>query len=189
MAGYDIGIRIVSYKSIADAVRILRRYTRRSVSEIKSSIDRGGFVFSGDQCRDDDLDNVIECCRELTDASVKVQLYQDDRPIPLQFLLNLRESSRETALELEAEAELEDADPEALEAFRFLWMAEKDDWVVIRKDCDYTVFNPEKQTALLIEDEDLNNQAAAMMIMHGCRVVSSPQEAGEKCPTEEGRRQ
>ena len=51
----DIGIKIVSYKSIAPIVKIIRKYTGQSISEIKSAIDKGAFVYSGNQCDDDDL--------------------------------------------------------------------------------------------------------------------------------------
>ena len=168
----DIGIKIVSYKSIAPVVKILRKYTGQSISEIKSAVDKGKFVYSGDQCDDDDLKNLIECYKDITDSLVKAKLYQNGSEIPLQFLLNLRESYREIDNELEAEEELESADMEALEEFKYLWMEEQGDWIVIKNGYDYVILNKEKQKDLLIEDEDLNNQVAAMMIMNGCKVVS-----------------
>ena len=168
----DIGIKIVSYKSIAPIVKIIRKYTGQSISEIKSAIDKGAFVYSGNQCDDDDLKNLIECYKELTDSLVKARLYENGSEIPLQFLLNLRESYREIASEVEAEEELESADMEALEEFKYLWTEEQDDWVVIKEEYDYVIFNKDKQEVLLIENEDLNNQVAAMMIMNGCKVIS-----------------
>ena len=172
MYNEDIGIKIVSYKSIAPVVKILRRYTGQLISEIKSAVDQGKFVYSGDQCDDDDLKNLIECYKDLIGSLVKAKLYQNGREIPLQFLLNLRESYREINYELEAEEELESADMEDLEEFKYLWMEEQDEWVVIKNEYDYVIFNKEKQEVLLIENEDLNNQVAAMMIMNGCKVVS-----------------
>ncbi len=168
----DIGIKIVSYKSIAPVVKILRKYTGRSISEIKSAVDKGKFIFSGDQCDDDDLKNLIECYKDLTGSLVKAKLYQNGREISLQFLLNLRESYCEINYELEAEKELENADMEALEEFKYLWMEEQDEWGIIKKEYDYVIYNKEKHEVLLIENEDLNNQVAAMMIMNGCKVVS-----------------
>ena len=48
MHNADIGIKIVSYKSIADAVKIIRKYTGQSISEIKSAIDQDELVYSGE---------------------------------------------------------------------------------------------------------------------------------------------
>ena len=172
MCSEDIGIKIVSYKSIATVVKIIRKYTKQSISEIKSAVAEGTFVYSGDQCDGDALENLIECYKELTGSLVKAQLYENGREIPLQFLLNLRESYREIANEVEAEEELEGANMDALEEYKYLWMEELDDWIVIKKEYDYIIFNKEKQETLLIENEDLNNQVAAMMIMNGCKVIS-----------------
>lgn len=125
MYNVDIGIKIVSYKSIASVVKILRKYTGQSISEIKSAVDKGKFVYAGDQCDDDELKNLIECYKELTSSLIKAKLYQNGSEIPLQFLLNLRESYRGIDYELEAEDELESADMEALEEFNYLWTEER----------------------------------------------------------------
>ena len=172
MYNVDIGIKIVSYKSIASVVKILRKYTGQSISEIKSAVDKGKYVYAGDQCDDDELKHLIECYKELTSSLIKAKLYQNGSEIPLQFPLNLRESYRGIDYELEAEDELESADMEALEEFNYLWTEEQDNWIVIKNGYDYVIFNKEKQEVLLIENEDLNNQVAAMMIMNGCKVVS-----------------
>jgi hypothetical protein len=64
---------------------------------------------------------------------------------------------------------------QALEPFKHLW-EENSGFVVLKDEDDYSIYNPETKQFCLIEDIDLNNQVAAMMIMHGCKVVDGKEE-------------
>ena len=67
---------------------------------------------------------------------------------------------------------------EKLLPYEYLWTSEKSDWVVIKKDYDYSIINRTTHMFFLIEDDDLNNQLAAMMIMMGNEVFSDIKELG-----------
>ncbi len=166
-----IGIKIVSYTSTANVVRIIRKYSKSSMAEIKNAVNTGEFVYAVDQYDEGALDDIIRCRKELVDAGIEVQLYMGDEQVSLQFIRNLRESSREIGYEVEAEAELENADMEALREFRYLWTDELDKWVVVKTELGFLIVDKDDRHVMLIEDEELNNQVAAMMIMNGCEVV------------------
>ncbi len=174
----EIGIKIVSYSNIAAVVKILRGFTTKSISEIKSAIENKEYVFEGSSYEDVDLEKLVDCYKKLEMADIDSELYEDGRMISPEILLNFQQRNAEIQNEIDAETELElnDTDLEEIEPFSYLWTDEQDDWVVIKDENDYTIFNKQTQGVLLIEDADLNNKVAAMMIMAGCEVFSGVME-------------
>lgn len=96
----------------------------------------------------------------------------------MQLLKNWLGSCRQTAIQTEAEVELKtyEADESKLEEFKDPWEEDQSDWVVLKDDYDYTIFNIKRHSVMHIEDEDLNNRVAAMMILQGNRVVDGSEE-------------
>lgn len=174
----DIGIKVVSCSNIAVVVKILRGFTTRSISEIKSAIENKEYVLEGSSYEDEELEKLVDCYKKLEKADIDSELYEDGRMISLEILQNLQQRNFEIQNEIDAETELEldDTDLEEIEPFSYLWTDEQDDWVVIKDEYDYTIFNKQTQSALAIEDEDLNNKVAAMMIMQGCEVFTGIME-------------
>lgn len=168
----DIGIIIENYSSIVSVVKSLRNYTSMSIADIKAAIEKKDYVYTGSSYEEGKLEKIIDIYQELSQSGNAVQLYEDGKRISLEILQNLQQRNYEIGNEVEAEAELEleDADLEAIEPYSYLWEAERDNWVVIKNEHEYTIYNAETQSVLLIEDEELNNKVAAMMIMQGCEV-------------------
>ncbi len=52
-----------------------------------------------------------------------------------------------------------------------MWEEEQDDYVVIKNEYEYTIYNVKNDKELVFDDEDLNNAIASMMIMAGNRVI------------------
>ena len=52
-----------------------------------------------------------------------------------------------------------------------MWEEEQDDYVVIKNEYEYTIYNAKNDKELVFDDEDLNNAIASMMIMAGNRVI------------------
>ena len=79
---------------------------------------------------------------------------------------------------MEAEVELEagEVDPVTLDEFKHLWETEQADWVVLKDDLDHVIYNIRSRSVMHIDDEDLNNQVAAMMILQGNRVIDGKDE-------------
>ncbi len=170
----EIGIKVEKYSSIAAVVKVLRDYSSMSISDIKAAIEKNDYVYTGSSYEDGELEKIIDCYTRLTQSGTAVQLYEDGDGISFEILLNIQQRNYEISNEVEAEEELEqdDTDIEVLEPFSYLWEEEFDDWVVIKDENGYSIYNTETQSVLLIEDEDLNNKVAAMMVMQGCEVCS-----------------
>ena len=157
-----LGITIDQYPSVAEVIKIMRKYTNESIMDIKTHINNKEFVISCDFCNDDEVKRIIKCINELKKSRITVKIFDNDEEIEMQFLKNWVRTCREIDIQTEAEVELEavDIDPAELEKFKYLW-----------DNYDYAVYNIKKKGILLIEDTDLNNQVAAMMIMAGNKVI------------------
>lgn len=168
-----LGITIDQYPSVAEVIKIMRKYTNESIMDIKMHINNKEFVISCDFCNDDEVKRIIKCINELKKSRITVKIFDNDEEIEMQFLKNWVRTCREIDIQTEAEVELEavEIDPAELEKFKYLWETEQDDWVVLKDNYDYAVYNIKEKGILLIEDTDLNNQVAAMMIMAGNKVI------------------
>ena len=168
----DIGIKIETYSNIAAVVKALRGYSAMSISEIKAAVEKKDYVCTGSSYDDGDLEKLIDCYKKITQAGIEAGIYEEGEPVSLDLLLNLRERNSRISNEIEAEMELEldDTDIDALDAYFYLWEDESGDWVVIKDGYEYTIYNTKTMSALSVEDEELNNKIAAMMIMQGCEV-------------------
>ncbi len=181
MNNYDspiAGIVIDQYPSVAEVVKIMRKYTKDSMMEIRDHINKNEFVMSCNYIDEDEIKRLIKCVNELKKSKITVKIYKDNKQIDLQLLKNWVESCRQTAIQTEAEVELEvsEADESELEEFKALWEDDQSDWVVLKDDYDYTIFNIKRHSVMHIEDIDLNNRVAAMMILQGNRVVDGTEE-------------
>ncbi|MBO7515105.1 MAG: hypothetical protein J6T47_05750 [Lachnospiraceae bacterium] len=95
---------------------------------------------------------------------------------------NLVRFSRESEIQIEAEAELEAGEVVLadLSKYQYLWKEEPAEWVVFKDDYDYTIFNIKTRMMLLIDkDDDLADQVAAMMILQGNCVIDGKDEIGK----------
>ncbi len=68
------------------------------------------------------------------------------------------------------------SDMSNIEEFSYLWDESQSGWVALKDVYENTIFNNETKSVLLVEDEDLNNRLAAMMIMNNCEVISENNE-------------
>ena len=69
---------------------------------------------------------------------------------------NLVRFSRESEIQIEAEAELEAGEVVLadLSKYQYLWKEEPAEWVVFKDDYDYTIFNIKTRMMLLIDKDD-----------------------------------
>lgn len=168
-----VGIVIDQYTSMAETIQILRKYTNDPISKIQANIQSGEIVLSCPFYNETEIRKVIiKCINELKKKKITVKIYEDEEELSLQFLKNWIGSCRQTAIQTEAEVELEAGDVEwdQLEEYSYLWDGSDPGWVVLKDEYDYTIYNTQRHSVLSIEDEDLNNQLAAAMILSGCEV-------------------
>ncbi|MBO4846654.1 MAG: hypothetical protein J5525_10145 [Lachnospiraceae bacterium] len=174
----EFGFKVTSQSPIASIVKIVRRYKDFSIADIKNKVEKNEYIFTSDVIDKSGNRIMLKCIKELNKANITTQLYESDEAIDLQLLKNWLGSSRQTLIEIEAETELEqeDVDPDAIKEYSYLWTTGQKDWYVIKDEYDYTIMNEKTNQLLLIEDEDLNNQVASMMIMQGNKVIDKNEE-------------
>lgn len=174
----EFGFKITSQSSIAGIVKIVRKYKDFSIADIKSRVDKDDYIFTCDAVDEVGCKAMLKCIKELNKAKVTTQLYEYDEPMDLQLLKNWVGTCREISHEVDAEVELEseNVNYDAIQEFSYLWTTEQKDWVVLKTEYDYSIMNPKTKQFLLIEDEDLNNQVASMMIMQGNKVLDQNED-------------
>ncbi len=184
-----IGIVIENYSSIVEVIKILRKYTDDSISIIQNHIKNGEIVLSCSFFDHSAIKTIIiKCINELKKKKITVKIFEDDEEITMQMLKNWVGTSRDISIQTEAEVELEaeEFDMAELESFSYLWDGSEPGWIVLKDKYDYTIFNKETQMALLMEDEDLNNRLAAMMILSGCEVVTGKRKINKLLNSTDG---
>lgn len=175
----SIGIVIDSCSSQAEVIKILRKYTKDSMTQIRAKLEGKERVLTCPAFDENEIERIMECINELQKNNIAVRIFDGDEAITMQLLMNKVQSCRENAILTEAEMELEasEIDVDEAEPYRFLWedgkcdSATQDDYVVIKQGFEYTIMNDRTGQVLEIEDEDINNYVAAMMIMAGKKVV------------------
>ncbi|MCF0132192.1 MAG: hypothetical protein HUJ71_10670 [Pseudobutyrivibrio sp.] len=174
----EFGFKITGQTSIANVVKIVRKYKDLSISDIKGKIDNDEYIFACDTVDEEACALMFNCISDLNESKISTQLYERDKAIDLQLLINWLESSQKVSAEVDAEMLLEGeaVDLEAIQKYAYLWTAEQSDWVVIQDKYGYSIVNVRTKQFFLMEDDDLNNQVAAMMIMQGSRVVDKNSE-------------
>lgn len=180
---YDptVGIVIDQYPSVAAVVKIMRKYTNDSMLDIRNHLSRNEYIMSCNVIDIPGVRKIIKCINELKKNKITVKIYEHGGEIELQLLKNWVHSSRETEVQVEAEVELEagEVDPVTLDEFKHLWETEQADWVVLKDDLDHVIYNIRSRSVMHIDDEELNDQVAAMMILHGNRVIDGKDEIEE----------
>ena len=83
-----LGITIDQYPSVAEVIKIMRKYTNESIMDIKTHINNKEFVISCDFCNDDEVKRIIKCINELKKSRITVKIFDNDEEIEMQFLKN-----------------------------------------------------------------------------------------------------
>jgi len=174
----EFGFKITSQSSIAGIVKIVRKYKDFSIADIKNRVDKEDYIFTCDAADEVGCKTMLKCIKELNKAKVTTQLYEFDKAMDLQLLKNWIDTCRGISREVDAEMvlESESVNTDAIQEFSYLWTSEQKEWVVLKTEFDYSIMNHKTNQFLLIEDEDLNNQVAAMMIMQGNKVIDQDEE-------------
>ena len=168
-----VGIVIDQYTSMAETIQILRKYTNEPISKIQANIKNGEIVLSCSYFDDDAIKKVIiKCINELKKKKITVKIYEDEEEITIQLLKNIVSFSRQIAAQTEAESVFEEGDFDwtQLEEYSYFWNGDEAGWVVLKDKYDYTIYNTRTHMVFHCEDEELNYQLAAAMILSGCEV-------------------
>lgn len=180
-----IQIKIKKDKNIISYIKLIKEFDKTissngiSVSELKKSIEENRFVYNFDLDAGDwmYIENMTEhewhsrflhLLKELDRIGADLTVYHNDEVTSLKLVENWLNTIKEISEETDAESELEQVDDlSIIEPYSYLWTTEQADWGVIIKNLSYAIVNIKTHEMLLIDDEELNNRVASMMIMMG----------------------
>jgi len=178
-----IQIKIKKDKNIISYIKLIKEFDKTvsangiSVSELKKSIEENKFVYSFDLDAGDwmYIENMTEhewhsrflnLLKELVKIGADLTVYHNNEVTSLELIGNWLHTIKEIAEETDAESELEQVDDlSIIEPYSYLWTTEQTDWGVVIEEYSYSIVNMKTRQMLLIEDVELNNKVAAMMIM------------------------
>ena len=167
MSNSIIGLKIGTFTSMAEVIKTIRKYRSDSMSAIKDDIQNNRYILTCDYYDSDGIKSIISAYNELSSQNTDVTIYEHDRTSNIQFLENRIQTYKEVSEEADAESELEQTDLSIIEPYSYLWTTEQADWGVIIENSSYAIVNIKTHKILSIDDEELNNKVAAMMIMMG----------------------
>ena len=104
--GY-VAIKISKSAFSAQIVKIVRKYTDISISDIKKRINNQEFIMSCDHIDDEMIKQIINLYRELRKEDIPCLLYENDRETTCKYLENLLQWNKEIEEEIERENERE----------------------------------------------------------------------------------
>jgi hypothetical protein len=167
MSNPIIGLKIGTFTSMAEVIKTIRKYRSDSMSAIKDDIQNNRYILTCDYYDSNGIKSIISAYIELSSQNTDVTIYEHDRTSNIQFLENRIQTYKEVSEEADAESELEQTDLSIIEPYSYLWTTEQADWGVIIENSSYAIVNIKTHKILSIDDEELNNKVAAMMIMMG----------------------
>ncbi len=167
MSNPIIGLKIGTFTSMAEVIKTIRKYRSDSMSAIKDDIQNNRYILTCDYYDSNGIKSIISAYIELSSQNTDVTIYEHDRTSNIQFLENRIQSYKEVSEEADAESELEQTDLSIIKPYSYLWTTEQADWGVIIENLSYAIVNIKTHKILSIDDEELNNKVAAMMIMMG----------------------
>lgn len=111
MSDGTVGVKLIDGVFSAELARIVRKYRRASMFEIKSLVERQDYLFSCDYIDETGLRTALLLHRELDAVGIENALYEHDKPAAEELLCNwlqtMGEIAREVELDMEREAQEE----------------------------------------------------------------------------------
>ena len=89
------GIAVPKSAPVAKTVSIVRRYTCRSVGEIRSCITSGVPLLVADEIDLEGLEGILELYEELVDAGIEAYILEDGKPSSVGLLRNWIETMKD----------------------------------------------------------------------------------------------
>ena len=104
-----VGIKVISQSEINRCIKILRKYCRLSIGEIKEAIISKNYVIECSYVKEEEITHIIKAYKELRDNNIEAQLYEHERITNVEFLENLVETyceiNEQIAERIDTEAE------------------------------------------------------------------------------------
>ena len=98
----NVGLKIITDKVSAKLIKVLMKYRKGSIGEIKEDIIKGNYVltcaYSGDFDR---FNNIIKCYTEVSALGYTAELYEHNRRSTIDFFKNWSNSMADTRRQIE----------------------------------------------------------------------------------------
>lgn len=102
-----IGLVINQPCSMAKCISVLRKYNPLSISDYKSAIESGEYVFYCDYTDDSGLRKLRRCYDELKKEGLNVEIYEQGDLTTREFISNLLRTYHEIELETQTMMDIE----------------------------------------------------------------------------------
>ena len=101
-----VGLKIDKYKSLAECVKIVRKYHNYTIAELKKRIESHDYILCYSCTDDEGIKNIINCFDELTAIGTEVSLYElDHRPTTIELIRSRDRMYDEISQEIDMEDE------------------------------------------------------------------------------------
>lgn len=87
-----VGIKLVSNDNATNYMKIIRRYSNYSISELKKRIEEREYILECDYVKEEEISTILKLHHELIEAGALTELYEHNRITSELFLKNLIES-------------------------------------------------------------------------------------------------
>lgn len=87
-----VGIKIISDNDMTKCIKIVRKYSGRSVNEIRDSIINNRYVVEGNYHITEDILLIIKLYNELCENKIKSELFVENEKSTVEILRNIVES-------------------------------------------------------------------------------------------------
>lgn len=88
----NIGVKIISKNDIAKSIKIVRKYSNSSISEIKDFITNNKYVIEGHSHKTEDIVCIKKIYTELCNNKIETKLFVNDKEITEKIFTNIIES-------------------------------------------------------------------------------------------------
>lgn len=85
----EISIKIGNDIKIARYIQIVRKYSSKSLNDVKNSINGGKPVLSSDYFNTDGITNLLSAYQELREAGAELTIFEDERAVDVEVIYNL----------------------------------------------------------------------------------------------------
>lgn len=91
-----IKFKVVRDENELKYIPIIRKITNKAISEIKDSLNNNNYVYICNLNEIDELQNMNELIKLLLEKGAKIELYEEDRLVDIEFLQNIIDSHFDT---------------------------------------------------------------------------------------------
>ena len=87
-----IGLKVKTNTQLAVCIKVLRRYTKLSMGEIKEKINNGDYVYECSYIDSEGINEINKIYKELSESNIEADIYEHGRLTNIEFVKNLSDT-------------------------------------------------------------------------------------------------